>query len=186
MDMSSIDFTSLLEASEVCVGIDVDVENSVVIIPVRGIASSGTMENYVFFSFSLINLSISASISLIHAFCSIINLSISFFRLSVSTTSLFCESSVVGSFSYFLSDPISTFFFFIKSYVDLTLVGSYPILRSNSYIDFILLSFAKEDILSIFNWDWILVSDTYNLEVVIEVFVGVENIISLVCMCISI
>jgi hypothetical protein len=144
------------------------------------------MANYTFLSFSLINLSISASISLICAFFSMINFSISSFWISVSSTSLVCESYVARSFNYFLSDVISTFFFFIRSSVALTLVGSYPILRTNSSNDFILLYLYKEEIFSIFNWDWILFRDTCNLEEVIEVFVRVENIISHVYLCMSI
>ena len=134
--MSSIDFTSLSNASEVCVGIDVDVENSVCLVPVRGNTYRGTMANFAFFSFPLINLSISASISLIYAFFSIINLSIYSFCLFVSATCLVCESYVARSFNCFLSDAISTFFFLINSFVALTLVGSYPILRTNSSNDF--------------------------------------------------
>jgi len=151
MDMYSIDFTSLSDAPKVCVGIDVDVETSIVLILVRGTTSRITMANCAFYSFSLIMLSISASISLIYAFCSIINLSISSFCIFVSSTSLVFESSMAGSFNYFLSDSISTFFFFINSSIALTLVGSYPILRTNSSNDFILVSLAKEEIFSIFN-----------------------------------
>jgi hypothetical protein len=186
MDISSIDFTSLSEASEICIGIFVDVDTYVVLIPVRGTASSGIMASFTFFSFYFISLSISASISLICAFFSMINFSISSFWIYVSATYLVCESYVVGSFSCFLSDAISEFFFFINSSAALTLVGSYPILRTNSSNDFILLYLAKEEIFSSFNWDWILFKDTCNLEAVIELFVRVEKIIFHVCMCMSI
>jgi hypothetical protein len=74
-----MDFTSLSDASETCTsivdgisaGIFVDVDPSAISIPIRGTASSGIMANYTFFSFSFITLSISASISLVCAFCSI-------------------------------------------------------------------------------------------------------------------
>jgi hypothetical protein len=64
-----MDFTSFSDASETCIGIvdgivD-DVDPSVVLIPIRGSASSGTMAIYTFFYFSFINLSISSSIYII-------------------------------------------------------------------------------------------------------------------------
>ena len=51
MDISSIDFTSLSEASEICIGIFVDVDTYVVMIPIRDSASSGIMDSCTFFSF---------------------------------------------------------------------------------------------------------------------------------------
>jgi hypothetical protein len=125
MDMSSIDFTNLSEESNVFGGFDVDVETYVVLIPIKETSSSGTMAKCEFFSFSLINLSISTSISLIYAFCSTISFRIYFLCISISATYLVCEYSVGGSFNYFMSDDISKFFFLINSFVSLTLVGSY-------------------------------------------------------------
>jgi hypothetical protein len=169
-----MDFTSLSDASETCIGIVdgivVDVDPSIVMITIRVTASSGIMDRYKFFSFSFISLSIFSSISLIYAFFFMINFNISSLCLSVSATSLVCEYYVVGSFSCFLRDFILAFFFFNNSYVALTFVGSYPILRTKSSNDFILLSLAKEEIFFSFNWDWILFRDTCNLEVVIKVF----------------
>jgi hypothetical protein len=67
--MSSMDFTSLSDASETCTGIVdgifVDVDASVILIYVKGTASSVIMAIFTFCSFSFINLSISNSISLI-------------------------------------------------------------------------------------------------------------------------
>jgi hypothetical protein len=84
-----MDFTSLSDASETCTGIVdgiyVDVDASVVLIPVRGTASSGIMAICTFCSFSFINLSISASISLICALCSMISFNISSLWPSVSS-----------------------------------------------------------------------------------------------------
>jgi hypothetical protein len=49
--------------------------------------------------------------------------------------------------------------------------GSYPIFSTNSSRDLILFPLAKEDIFSIFNWDWMLFKDTCNFEAVNDVFV---------------
>ena len=152
-----MDFTSLSDAFETCTGIAdgiyVDVDPSVVLIPVSGTASSGMMANCTFFSFYFIILSISTSISLICALCSIISFNISSLWPSILATSLACESFVAGIFNYFLRDVVSTFFFFNNSSASLTFVGSYPIFKTNSSNDFILLSLAKEYIFSSFNWD---------------------------------
>jgi hypothetical protein len=153
--MSSMDFTRFSNAPETCTGfsdgIYVDVDASVVIIHIRGNSSNGIMAIYTLCSFSFINLSISASISLICAFCSMISFIISSLWPSVSVTSLACEYSIAGSFSYFLRYAISTFFFFNNSSPALTFVRSYPIFNTNSFNDFILLSLAKEEIFSKFN-----------------------------------
>jgi hypothetical protein len=82
-----------------------------------------------------------------------ISFSISSLWPSFSDTSLSCESSVAGSFNYFLRDVISTLLFFNNSSTSLTFFGSYPIFNTNSYNDFILLSLTKEEISSNFNWD---------------------------------
>jgi hypothetical protein len=152
-----MDFTSFSNAYETCTGIVdgiyANVDASFFLILVRGTTSNGTMSIYTFCSFSFINLSISSSISLICAFCSMIRFNISSLWPSVLATSLDCEYFVTISFNYFLIDVISTFLFFYKSSVALTVVGSYPIFNTNSSSDLILLSLAKEEIFSSFNWE---------------------------------
>jgi hypothetical protein len=150
-----MNFTSFLDTSKTCTGIAdeifVDVDASVVIISIRGISSSGIMAIYTICSFSFINLSISSSISLICALCSMTSFNIYSLWPSISTTSLACGYSIARSFNCFLRDVISTFFFFNNSFASLTFVGSYPIFNTNSSSDLILLSLAKEEILSNFN-----------------------------------
>jgi hypothetical protein len=128
------------------------VDTVVVLTPVRGTTLSGMTSIGVACSFSFTNLSNSASISFICAFCSMISLSNSSFSPYVSAISLACESSVVGNFSYFLRDVMSSFFFLINSLAAFTFEGSYPIFSTNSSKDLTLLSSAKEDIFSNFNW----------------------------------
>jgi hypothetical protein len=163
MDMSSMDFTSLLDLSKTCTGIvdgiSADVDAYVVLIPIKGTAYSGIMAICTFCSFSFIIFSISASIYLIFALCYMIRFNIYSLWPSVSTTYLACEYSVVGSFNYFLIDCISTLFFFRNSSVALTFVESYPIFNTISSNDLILLSLAKEETFSNFNWDRILFKD---------------------------
>lgn len=56
-------------------------------------------------------------------------------------------------------------------------LGSYPILITKSSKDLILLSFAKEDTFSIFNWDWMFAYETCNFDNDMVVLVKVEEII---------
>jgi hypothetical protein len=123
----------------------------VVLTHVRGTASNGITTICTLCSFSLTNLSNSASISFIYAFCSIISFSISSLWPSLSAIYFSCESSVAGSFRFFLKEAISVFFSFGNSSAALTFDGSYPIFNTNSSRDLILLSLANEDILSSFN-----------------------------------
>jgi len=153
--MSSIDFDNFLEASRVVTtianGIYVVVVAATVLIPVRGITCIGMAVIGTLCSFPLTILSSSASISLIYAFCSIISFSISSLWPSVSAIYFAYEYSMAGSFSCFLKEAMSSFFFFSSSSTSLTFDGSYPILSTNSSRDFILLSLAREDIFSSFN-----------------------------------
>jgi hypothetical protein len=155
--ISSIDFASSIDFSIVVSGVAdgslavVVLDAFAVLTSVRGTGLSGITSMGVSYSFSFTNLSISTSISFIYAFCSMINFNISSFSPSVSTISLACESFVGGIFSCFLRDSMPTFFFLSISLANFTFKGSYPILRTNSSIDLILLSFAKDDIFSSFN-----------------------------------
>jgi hypothetical protein len=124
----------------------------VVLTLVSGTVLNGMTSIGVDCSFSFTNVSSSASISFNCAFYSMINLSISSFSPSVSAISFACASFVGGIFSCFLRDVISAFFFLSISSTDFTFKGSYPILRNNSSNVLILLSFAKDDIFSNFNY----------------------------------
>jgi hypothetical protein len=75
-------------------------------------------------SFSFNNISISSSISLSCAFCSMSNFSILSFSPSFSAISFTYESYVCGSFSCFLKEAMSSFFFFIIFSVALKFKGS--------------------------------------------------------------
>jgi hypothetical protein len=94
------------------------------IAPKIGIALNGMNSIGFDFSFSFNNFSISASISLSCAFCSMRSFRISSFSPSFSAISFAYESSVGGSFSYFLKEAMSAFFFFIISSTTLTFEGS--------------------------------------------------------------
>jgi hypothetical protein len=185
-----MDFANFSEASvvvtKVVVGLSVVVVVVTVLIPVMGTAFNGMISISTFCSFSLTNFSNSTSISLIYAFCSMINFNISSLWPSVSTIYFARGSSVVGIFNYFLREAISTFFFLRSSSVAFTFDGSYPILRTSSSKDFILLYFAKEDTFSSFSCVWTLFKETCNFAAVMEVLARVDKIISLVYLCISI
>jgi len=137
----------------VAVDVVVDVEAFVRTMVARGIASSEIITNYELYSFSFISLSIYACMSLIYAFCSIINMRISSFWLYVSPTSFACGFSVAGIFNFFQSAAMLVFLFLTIHSTSLILLRSYPILMTKSSKDFILLSFAKEETFSSFNWD---------------------------------
>jgi hypothetical protein len=156
--ISSIDLASSTDFSRAINGV-IDgsyivavVDDVTLLIPVRGNTLSGMTYMGVACSFSFTNLSISASISFICALCSMINFSISSFSPFVSAISLVCESFVADNFIYFLKDAMSEYFFLIISSSAFIFEGSYPILRTNSSKDLILLSFAKDDIFSSFSW----------------------------------
>jgi hypothetical protein len=123
----------------------------VVLTPMRGTVLNGMTFIGSFYSFFFTNLSISASISLICAFYSMINFSISSFSPFVLAISLACESSVAGNFNCFLKDSMSTLCFLSSSSTTFMFEGSYPILSTNSSKDLILLSFAKDDTFSNFS-----------------------------------
>jgi hypothetical protein len=185
--MYSIDFTSFLEASGTFTGIVDGISTVVVVVVVLNpTTSNGIKTICTLYSFSLINFSNSVSISFIYAFFSMISFNISSLWASLSTMSFSCESSVARSFNFFLKEAISTFFFFNNSSAALTFDGSYPIFSTKYSRDLILLSLAKEDIFSSFNWDWMLFKDTCNFEEFNDVFFKVEKIISPVFLCMSI
>jgi hypothetical protein len=125
--ISSIDFINFSEASGTFTGmvdgiyVVVVVFVVVVLNPVRGTASSGITVICTLCYFSLTNLSNSASISFICAFCSIINFSISSLWPSLSSISFAFESSVARSFNYFLRYSMSSLLFFNSSLTSLTL-----------------------------------------------------------------
>lgn len=99
---------------DVCTGVEVDVDAPMVVVAGIGTTVSGTMENYVAFSFSFRSLSSSISMFLIQLFNSMTILNISYFFFSFSPSSLACGSYVVGIFNCFsrllCQDPFSSEF----------------------------------------------------------------------------
>jgi hypothetical protein len=105
MVISSIDLARVLDVSRTVTGV-VDESSSMevvdavaVLTPVRGAALSGMTSMGYVCSFSFTNLSNSTSISLIYAFCSMINFSISSFWPSVlagTCGKMVCETLVEG------------------------------------------------------------------------------------------
>lgn len=81
---------------------------------------------------------------------------------------------MVGNFNCFLNATISTSFLFTRNYVSFTSLGLYPSLITKSLIDFILVSLAKDKILSKFSHNYVLFNDTRNLEDDMATLVSVE------------
>lgn len=185
IDISSMALVSFLTAFVGWVGGVFDVEVPVVGIDVRGCIQRNHGHLCIFFllldQFIHLCLHISDCV-----FRCMINLIISSFWFSDSPISFGCGSLIVGIFTCFLSVEISSFFFLINSSIALTFTGSYPIFMIRPSNDLILVSFSKDENISIFSWDWTFVRENRNFEAFIELLVKVEKIISPVCLCISI
>lgn len=118
--------------------------------------------------------------------CSMINCNISTFCVSFYSISLAIRSSITGILSFLLKAAMSAFFFLISASSTTMFDGSYLSYITRSSRDLILESLAMEDFVSTFSCDWVLDNVTCNFERLMVVVVRVEEIISPVCLRISI